>query len=386
MNRFLSVLLLAALPATLWSASVEMPEWEDAATSSSYKLGGGLWPVGLIDGAAEEDAPPTSPLAEAAEKTSRDQALKFYGPGGVESDEPIRADISESELPLGSPDGVPEPIVEAPVIEALPPIKGDLQDLYFAHAPVDFLIDPQRLLTEQKSNDIKRFLEFHSDESDFHIYVLVIGETQKVPADVDLRKLHREWFADASTVMMLYYRENPEMTEFVYNDKVRSSLPKSVFDRIEQNTLREGGATDLAPDQVEKMAIELSIQLYWLGRLMEHETKEDQERFAATPVHELAASENAPELLREYAPGIFIEESGLKIVSFLFTTLIVVGVILGMAGIGWLFMWWRQQDRFAGSPLIFPSYEIVPRLGGEFSGGGFVGMSFDIREGSSFAD
>lgn len=386
MNRFLSVLLLVVLPVTLWSASVEMPEWENAADSSSYKLGGGLWPVGLIDGAAEEDAPPTSPLAEGASAVPSDQALKFYGPGGLESDEPIRANISESELPQGSPDGVPEQIVEAPAIEALPPIEGDLQDLYFAHTPVDFLIDPQRLLTEQKSNDIKRFLEFHSDESDFHIYVLVIGETQKVPADVDLRELHKEWFEDASTVMMLYYRENPALTEFVYNDKVRSSLPKSVFDRIEQNTLREGGATDLAPDQVEKMAIELSIQLYWLGRLMEHETTEDQERFAATPVHELAASEDAPELLREYAPGIFIEESGLKLVSFLFTTLIVVGVILGMAGIGWLFMWWREQDRFAGSPLIFPNYEIVPRLGGEFSGGGFVSMSFDIRDGSNFVD
>ncbi len=386
MKRILSLLILSAFPASLMAAKVEMPEWEEASAAAAYELGGGLWPTGIVSGNETDQASPTSPVADSADAPSPEQALQFYGPGGVTGDEPIRADITEGEVPEGSPDGVPELIVEAPAIEALPPIEGDLKDLYFAHAPVDFLVDPQRLLTEQKSNDIKRFLEFHSDESDFHIYVLVIGETQTIPEEIDLRELHREWFEDSSTVMMLYYREVPAQTQFVYNDKVRSALPKSVFDRIEQNTLREGGATDLAPDQVEKMAIELSIQLYWLSRLMEHESKEDQERIAATPIHELAASEDAPELLREYAPGIFIEQSGLKLVSFLFTTLIVVGVILGMAGIGWLVMWWRAQDRFAGSPLIFPSYQVIPRLGGEYSGGGFVSMSFDIREGSNFVD
>ncbi|MEM6279626.1 MAG: hypothetical protein AAF733_09115 [Verrucomicrobiota bacterium] len=383
MKRPVSILLLIALPASVMALKVDMPEWEDASESASYSLGGGLWPAGLIEGEEEEEAPPTSP--ELADAPSSEEALKFYGPGGLTSDEPIRADMNET-APQGSPDGVPELIAETPAIETLPPIEGDLKDLYFAHPPVDFLVDPQRLLTEQKSNDIKRFLEFHSDESDFHIYVLVIGETQSVPEDVDLRELHREWFEDASTVMMIYHRENPAETEFVYNDRVRSALPSSVFDRIEQNTLREGGATDLAPDQVEKMAIELSIQLYWLSRLMDHESKEEQERIASTPVHELAASEDAPELLREYAPGIFIEESGIKLVSFLFTTLIVVGVILGMAGVGWLVMWWRSQDYVAGAPLIFPSYQIIPRLGGEFSGGGFVSMSFDIRDGSHFVD
>src|SRR5690606_2097318 len=161
-----------------------------------------------------------------------------------------------------------------PAPEPLPPLEGELLDLYFQHAPVDFLIDPQRLLTEQKSNDIKRFLEFHSDESPFNIYVMLFGETQTLPEPIDTQQLHREWFSEAPTVLMLYYREHPEMTELVINETVRASMPKSVFDRILQNCLREGAATDDAPDQVEKMAIELSIQLYWLGRLMAHENKD----------------------------------------------------------------------------------------------------------------
>ncbi|MDF1862504.1 MAG: hypothetical protein P1U87_19965 [Verrucomicrobiales bacterium] len=408
MNRFFFVAIFAFLPAAALAAKVELPEWGEPTEAAAYQLGGGLWPTGVL-GDAEEEATAeaetevaktadakTSDAKEgekvAGEAVSKEQALKFYGPAGeVDSTEPITADtavkVPESGAkPVGEGLKFPdeEPAQEAPV-EALPPLEGKLADTYFEHAPMDFLIDPQRLLTEQKSNDIKRFLEFHSDESEFHIYVMVFGETQKIPDDVNLRQLHKEWFSESPTVMMLYYREHPEMTEFVYNDNVSSALPKSVFDRIRQNCLREGGATDLAPDQVEKMAIELSIQLYWLSRLMKHETKEGQELAAETEIYEMPASADAPELLREYAPGIFLEEKGRKVLSMIFTTLLILGTVLAVAAVGWGVMWWRNRDRVAGKPLLFPSFEIIPRLGGEYSGGGFVSMSFEINEGSDFS-
>lgn len=427
-----SVLLLSALPLAATAAKVEMPEWDDSARAASYRLGGGLWPSGILggeEGAAEEEGatapenagetvadadtatsetakPGTAATgtaadakpAEGGELVSAEQAIKFYGPAGTEpiEENPVASEtaVANADPAIDSPPGdglvsddmlkFPDAGEEKPAIEALPPLEGELEDLYFAHAPVEFLIDPQRLLTEQKSNDIKRFLEFHSDESDFHIYVMVFGETQKIPDDVDIAKLHREWFSDRNTVMMLYYREHPEMTEFVYNDVVKSSLPGSVFDRIRQNCLREGGATDLAPDQVEKMAIELSIQLYWLGRLMKHETKEAQEKAAETPVHELPASSDAPELLREYAPGIFVEDGGRRVVSMILTVLMILGTIAAVAAVGWFVVWLRSRDRVAGKPLLFPSFQVVPRLGGEFCGGGFVSMSFEIGEGSDF--
>ncbi|MCG8599771.1 MAG: hypothetical protein MI807_06480 [Verrucomicrobiales bacterium] len=399
MKKLTPFLFAVLLPASAFAAKIEMPEWEEASSAEKYKLGGGLWPTASKPGGGEEKAENTEESGVktevAAETTegsgvSKDQAIKFYGPAG-EVVEAAASEDKENALPEPKADGNEllkfpddEPAREVP-IEALPPLEGKLADTYFEHVPVDFLIDPQRLLTEQKSNDIKRFLEFHSDESDFHIYVMVFGETQKIPDSVDIRKLHNEWFSEKPTVTMLYYREHPEMTELVYNDSVSSSLPGSVFDRIRQNCLREGAATDLAPDQVEKMAIELSIQLYWLSRLMSQETTEAQSIAAETPVHEMAASADAPELLREYAPGIFLEEKGRKVLSIVLTTLLVLGTIVGVACIGWVVLWWRNRDRVAGKPLLFPNFEIVPRLGGEFSGGGFVSMSFEINDSSDFA-
>jgi hypothetical protein len=139
---------------------------------------------------------------------------------------------------------------------------------------------------------------------------------------------------------------------------------------------------DLAPDQVEKMSIELSIQLYWLSRLMEQENKNDPSIAAASTVHEMIASPDAPELLREYAPGIFIDESG-KTLSVILTFVFVLGGLAVIGCVAWIVMWWRGRENVSGEPLLFPDFRIARRLGGEYCGGGFVSMSFELNEGTS---
>ncbi len=406
MRRLAAILVLVTmLPLPVRAAKVELPEWGGAAESESYFLGGGLWPKSLLPdesaaaqdpGASGEVAPGVAPdgtilpaaagfeiAGPPAPGATAPGAPQFYGPQG-----PVDGTgVTPGNRPavIENPDGtfvIPQEVVEEEAYEPLPPLEGELSDLYFAYAPVDFLIDPQRLLTEQKSNDIKRFLEFHSDESEFRIFVMAVGETQKIPADIDIEALHKKWFSDSPTVLMLYYREQPQLTQLVFNESVRTVLPKSVFDRILQNTLREGGVTELAPDQVEKMAIELSIQLYWLSKLMEHENKDDQARAANSSIHEMIASSDAPELLREYAPGIFIEDTS-KVISLVFTLVIVIGGLSLIGLIGWGVLAWRGRENVSGQPLLFPEFRISPRLGGEFSGGGFVGMSFELGDGSA---
>ncbi|MDH4411601.1 MAG: hypothetical protein QE273_18455 [Verrucomicrobiales bacterium] len=409
MKRFTALTLAAAMPlGSVCAAGIDLPEWESTETPASYYLGGGLWPKSLIPDATAASAQPGAPVEGRGEGTlagglavtdldfvgppapgrplpgttvaATAAPTQFFGPAGdTSTSDPSLQRVKEN------PDGtfdVPEEVVEVEAYEPLPPLEGDLADLYFAHAPVEYLVDPQRLLTEQKSNDIMRFLEFHADESKFRIYLMVIGDNQKVPEGTDIKALHQKWFSDEPTALMLYYREKPELTELVFNDPVRNSLPKSVFDRILQNCLREGAVAELAPDQVEKMAIELSIQLYWLSRLMEKENPEHQSLVAASSVHEMIASEDAPELLREYAPGIFIDETS-KMLSFVLTFVVVLGGLALIGLIGWVVMWWRGRESLSGEPLLFPEFRLPRRLGGEYCGGGFVGMSFELNEGAS---
>lgn len=314
-----------------------------------------------------------NPAITAAEK-------KFYGP--MDADGSVVVVDASLQRVRENPDGtfsVPEEVVDEQAYEPLPPLEGELADLYFAHPPVELLIDPQHLLTEQKSNDIMRFLEFHDEESKIRIYVMAIGENQKIPEGIDLHALHEKWFGDSPAVLMLYYREQPQKTELIFNESIQSSLPKTVFDRILENTLREGGVAQLAPDQVEKMTIELSIQLYWLSRLMEKEKDGDSGIASTTPIPEMMASHDAPELLREYAPSLFLDDSG-KILSVILTVVFLLGGLAAAGCVAWIVLWWRKREALSGEPLLFPELQITRRLGGEFCGGNFVSMSFNLDE------
>ena len=140
------------------------------------------WPVGLLpDGAPEaEGGEATTAVAGGAETPTNPDGspLTFYGP--LMTTDAVSNSVGNDTSDAGE---VVDQPAQAPPVEALPPIEGELRNVYFGYQPVDFLIDPQRLLTEQKSNDIKRFLEFHSDESDTKIYVICLLYTSPSPRD-----------------------------------------------------------------------------------------------------------------------------------------------------------------------------------------------------------
>ena len=54
-----------------------------------------------------------------------------------------------------------------------------------------------------------------------------------------------------------------------------------------------------------------------------------------------------------------------------------------IALIGWIILLWRNREHVSGQPILFQEFSISPRLGGEFCGGGFVGMSFEVGEGAN---
>jgi len=196
-----------------------------------------------------------------------------------------------------------------------------------------------------------------------------------------LEKLHGSWFGENPSVLMVYHRERPELTKLVYNTSVTAAFEKTVFDRIMQNCLREGAATENAPDQVEKMAVELSIQLYWLTRLLERQVTDRNSSAEGTAVAEAGKSvSGAPNVLREDAPGLFPEGGSVKWMQMAAKSVVLLAIVLIAGLIGWAVMWFWRRDSAGGKPLLFPDCETVPRLGGEFSGGGFVGMSFEIGD------
>ncbi len=403
--RLIPVIVVAVVASgAVCSAEVELPAWESSGDAAKYSLGGGLWPGAVLAGEPKKAAGKNGSKSLLAKDAKIDEKWLSgkAGKGGIDEAATLLADRMEFEesvnenIQIAEKSAVEEVEEKEPEIEVLPPIEGELRDLYFAHAPVDFLLDPQHLLTEQKSNDLRRFLEFHSDEARFNIYVLVLGETQEIPANISLQKLHGEWFEENPAVLMVYHRERPGKTQLVYSSSVRSSLPRSVFDRIQENCLREGASTENAPDQVEKISVELSIQLYWLARLMDRQS-EMKKKMTVFPVQSGSGTQivdtlavespvvaaalkendnNAPVIIIAAAEG---ETNGLSDIKWGKMMALVIGGVL-LAGMVWGIIWWRRRDSMNGNPVLFPDCEVSHRLGGEFSGGTFVGMSFEVGE------
>jgi len=396
------VISILILPSLVCSGESDLPEWGSSSDAAKYTLGGRLWPTGIMAGSPDTSSA-KSLLAKYAKIDEKYLASKSTGTLLTnEADSEDAAILLADQMELAGvvidetekSDLINIPIEQEQVTEVLPPIEGKLQDDYFAHAPVDFLVDPQHLLTEQKSNDLSRFLEFHSDEANFHIYVLVLGETQQIPKSVSLKNLHNEWFDENPTALMVYYREHPENTQIVFNKSVKSALPKSVFDRILENCLREGASTENAPDQVEKMSVELSIQLYWLTRLIDRQA-EMKQKVTVVPVQSGSTTQIVDTLAVE-SPAVVAalkENNNIPVVTVesveltsgqlhinWFWTSIVTGIVVFLVASFWSIRCWRRRNGMAGNPMLFPDCEVSHRLGGKFSGGTFVAMSFEIGD------
>lgn len=392
-----TIALCALLPLTLSQVGAqELPDWKGGARPDGYRLGGELWPAGSVP--KDDEAPP--PLAE--EGVAATGAAINNNTGGEPGDEPVAAPRPDPSTVGGNviamaPPGeaglrpltglrLPMPVMmPLPAMETftheLPPVTGELRDEYFSLRPAEYLVDPQRLLTEQKSHDVQRFLEYHADEAQYDICLMLFGANQDIPADVSLDERHRQWFGDEHVVLVAYFLEHPEKTRVIYGDEPRKKLPSVVFDRIFQSCVREAQVASTPFDQVERLSIELSIRLYWMSKLIERQTA--GEVIATT--QETLSEPDWKELAADAQKAVMLTSSG--------SPSRAATVVRKLGGLPWLGMgigtfvlsctlgagaWWWRRDSLAAKPVLFPEIDLPTRLGGAYSGGGFVGISFEV--------
>ena len=408
---WLLVLVWTVCPEPLRSAEGEsLPTWQGKEIEqSAFFLGGGLWPSSALP----------------------DRGPDAVKQGGVGLHQATRNRTGDVSLIPTEDLGLAE--IRPEMSDRLPAIEGELKDQFFKEVPSGFVVDPQYLLTEQKANDIHRFLEFHAEESETPIYAIILGKDQGLPGDIDLVERHGKWFGSQPAVLMSYHLEKPDSIRLVFPREFQNKLPGAIFTRIRESCLREGSAADNASDQVEKIVVELSIQLYWMQSLLERhrnfsrvEIPVPGERDAlplaavpaaapdpARPVLESGASEEArlagakdarpPEELpaqetvavaahleevKEVLPpaeavppaGEFVGEQNRLAPSsqairffILVSGLLLTGFLLFIP-VAMIQRFRRQVEK----PVLFPSCHYAPRLGGEFGGGAFVGVSFEM--------
>lgn len=373
--------LIVALASPLSAvARVEMPEWSSAdakkfSEPGSPPLAVGLWPDEMLGG---KGVPMTGPDGGVGEgeaagtdaETEAEKQLRRLAEGKAASGE---AELSAPlpDGPVGRVEFTPMELVTPPVqIRVVPSEKAvapeETERLFLRRRPVDFLVDPLALLTEQRSHDVSRFLEYHADEAPFDICLMVLREHEVMPPGTSLAELHKKWFGEERVALVVYPYGQPALTQFEFGSAVRERVSGAVLGRIEQSCRAEAAVGTDPSDQAEKLSIELSIRLYWLGRILDRPQSmteaEATEHADQRRVAEAAGSPGGSRtsgLAAHAAPWWWIFLAALG------------SVLLG----GWL-SWLVRRNSLNGEPLFFPDRELPARLGGASAGGDCAQMSF----------
>ena len=371
--------LVVAVPNSLL-ARVDLPEWSSS-DEKKYKEPGsaplavGLWPDEMLGGGTpdsdreeSEGGPAMLANGETADGSGKGPQLLVIREGNGE----LVVDDSNVKLPVG-PIGKIEftPMEMVSPEMRIRPVPGQLmvdaqetRRLFLRQRPLDFLVDPLALLTEQRSNDVSRFLEYHSAEAPFDICLMVLRENERIPEGTSLAELHKKWFGDERVALVVYPFGQARKTQFEFGSAVRSRVSSTVVGRIEQSCVAEAAVGADPSDQVEKLAIELSIRLYWLGRILDRPQSMTEAEAEAAADQQRVADNSGDSRTEGFLAGRTMQWWWL-----------FFGVLLSVVAGGAL-RWLFRRNSLAGEPMFFPDRELAVRLGGPCAGGTCAAISF----------
>lgn len=368
-----ALLVALGLP-TVGLGRVTLPEWSrgDAkkyADPGTAPLGVGLWPEGMAIDEGKVTTVSGMPVADstgdgdAAGKSGRQNAPLVYR---VDDNATPETGAAIPKGPVGVIEFTPMRLLSPPIEIRTGPNRpmvsvAETLRLYFSQRPADFLVDPLALLTEQKSNDVSRFLEYHSEGAPFDICLIVLRENEQAPNEQALAAIHRQWFGQEQVALVVYPFGRPRDIKFEFGSTAVKSVSESVMNRIEKSVIAEASVGLDPSDQVERLSIELSIRLYWLARILDRpQSMTEAEAEMAADQHRTASVENGGEPRAN--PGM----------RWAWTFL---GALL--AAVAGAFVWWlARRNSLHGGPVFFPDREIPMRLGGASSGGACAEISF----------
>lgn len=371
--------LLMAAPNTLM-ARVDLPEWSSA-DEKKYKEPGsaplavGLWPDSMLGGGTPDSNRRASEAGETmladgetGDGTGKEPKLLVIREGDGE----VVTDDSNAKLPVGPIGKIeftpmemvsPEMLIRTVPSEMMVDAE-ETRRLFLRQRPLDFLVDPLALLTEQRSNDVSRFLEYHSEEAPFDICLMVLRENERIPEGTSLAELHQKWFGDERVALVVYPFGQPRKTQFEFGPAVRDRVSSTVVGRIEQSCVAEAAVGADPSDQVEKLSIELSIRLYWLGRILDRPQSMTEAEAEAAADRQRVADSSGESRSAGFLTGRAMQWWWL-----------FAGALLSvMAGamVRWLF----RRNSLAGEPMFFPDRELAVRLGGPCAGGSCAAITF----------
>lgn len=252
------------------------------------------------------------------------------------------------------------PVVPIPPVEPTPPvvdaaarhIPEEYLGDYFTKAPETYLIDPQRLFSNQETLDREGFLEYYADESEVDVRIYLFDAEQQIPSDYTLQQLVENQYSKGPlTAVVFYFLGNPKRNQLLFGglgaDLVDSERLRKMLGSAKIKAMEKSDSAA----QMESFIVQLSISIYWM-----------EQSIAETHAADVTAPSSAQESEKSASKrGTGFE----KIQPYLWYGAIGVLSVL-MAGFALIRAWvlWSRSRRY-----YFPILELPPRLGADYAAG-----------------
>ena len=262
-------------------------------------------------------------------------------------------------LPAGIENPTPDELAEAPEEET--EVAEEFLDAYFEAEPLSHLVDPQELLSTEERKDMETFLGLHASDSAIDLFVYLFGEHQMIPGDVRDEEMVERLFSEGKPAAVIcFYLGAPQRSAMYLSPALTDSVSAAEQRRALESSVMRAFGRDVPSDQLEALLQQMSIRIYWMGRMAKGTAVETM---GSIPEGEdaLSFSKKKPVVKERAKLPPWVKEAGVMVASGL-------GLLLALGGV---VIWWRARARFR-----FPEFEVEPRLGGNHAAGIGAVISF----------
>lgn len=266
----------------------------------------------------------------------------------------LGGELSTSYIPQSTLDTDPPVLSE----DDLGLIPEDFFSHYFTEKSNGYLIDPQRLLSQQERADLEGFLAHHAEEAKVDIRLYLLDAQQPMSYQSALQNLVQQHYsASEFTAVVFCCLGAPSRNQLIFGGVGAGTEDADEIRRMQEGALLKAMEKSDPAAQVEAFVVELSIKLYWMERTALIGEAKGVVRSAVG--NEIPLAGEGGFLLVE--PVGFIA----SVKSYLLYV-IVVGVSLFLFLLGWVgvFYLWKNTRRFR-----FPAMDVPRRLGANYAAG-----------------
>lgn len=230
----------------------------------------------------------------------------------------------------------------------------------------EMLMDPQSLLGEVSRLDLERLLDFHAKEAKVRFYLLVIGADQKLPTITALDQLAHGALTRQHSCLAVYPLGEPWRARVFMSKSVHHFVPVKNLADLAADCIADAQQAGEPTSQLQRFAVRLSTRLFWLEKTLTGTGSQ-------TSLQEISA-ESEPTTA---APS---ESSSTRIMAM--TGLILGGLCLLVITLLIIRRRVRKKRPDESFVWLLPDPDVLPRLGGAFSGGSSSICSFKARGGN----